>query len=149
MTYLDLYNKLESVQGLTQWSRFMTTFKIARCSDAIRNEIIHFLESEAPSNYALELHFTDTITGKMRNETITCTMVQEKLGLEPLPALLYMDWLRRDSRRASLFTDKIDAVLLESVEDIRAHIDPELLKKADEVRKNESKKMEDALDVEI
>lgn len=149
MTYLDLYNKLKSVQGLTQWSRFMTTFKIARCSDAIRNEIINFLESEAPSNYALELQFTDEATGKMRNETITSGMVQEKLGLEPLPALLYMDWLRRDSRRASLFTGKIDTVLLGSVEDVRAHIDPELLRKADEVRKNENEKMEGALDVEI
>lgn len=149
MTYLDLYNKLESVQGLTQWNRFMTTFKIARCSDAIRNEIIYFLESEALSNYALELQFTDEVTGKMRNETITCKMVQERLGLEPLPALLYMDWLRRDPRRASLFTGKIDAVLLGSVEDVRAHIDPELLKKADEVRNNESKKIEDALDIEI
>lgn len=149
MTYLDLYNKLKSVNGLTQWNRLMTTFKIARCSDAIRNEIICFLESEAPSNYALELQFMDTVTGKMRKETITCGMVQEKLGLEPLPALLYMDWLRRDSRRASLFTGKIDVVILGSVEDVRAHIDPELLKKADEVRKNESKKMEEALDVEI
>lgn len=139
MIYLDVYNKLAGVQiakGTTMpiWHRIRLTFRIANSSPTIQEEIYKYLETQEQPEYSLTLVFTDPKTKKKKETIVSCWDIQNKMGLQPLPALLYMDWLRREPEQAAAFVMRKDDLPRIPEEKFRAHVDPELLAKADRIR---------------
>ena len=145
MIYLDIYQKLATLPELSSWERLKMTFQIARCSENIRSEILTYLDDQTPSDFELNLQFQDPKTGELRNSTVTVRDVEQKLHIDTLPALLYMDWIRREPRRAAIYMRRIDSIELPSPEKLRAHIDPELLEAADKVYAQEQQADEQLL----
>lgn len=135
MTYLEIYNKLAVVEDMPRWYRIKLTLRIAYCSSAIIEEIVRYLDTQEQPEYLLRLSFVDPKTKEPKESVISCQDVQEKLLLQPLPALLYMDWLRRHPRQAAaLLMVRKDNLPQMPIEKLRARIDPALLAKADKMR---------------
>ena len=145
MIYFDIYKKLAVLSDLKSWQRLKMTFSIARCSDSIRSEILKYLDEQTSSDFELQLQFLDPATGTLRDSTISVRDVEQKLHIGTLPALLYMDWIRREPRRAAAYTRRIDTIQLPSLEKLRAHIDPDLLADADKVYAKEQQEKENLL----
>lgn len=140
MNYIYIYNRLATVDidsntQLSAWQRLMLTFRIAKCSPTIKEEIFNYLDTQRQPEYSLTLTFKDRRTGETKTTEVSCHDVQNKMQMQPLPALLYMDWLRREPEQASVFVVHKDNILTVPTELIRAHVDPELLAKADKARK--------------
>ena len=138
MIYLDIYQKLATLPELSSWERLKMT-------ENIRSEILTYLDDQTPSDFELNLQFQDPKTGELRNSTVMVRDVEQKLHIDTLPALLYMDWIRREPRRAAIYTRRIDSIELPSPEKLRAHIDPELLEAADKVYAQEQQADEQLL----
>ncbi len=139
MRYIDIYNKLGSVQineneAMPTWQRVKLTFRIASCSSTIKEEIFKYLDDQEQSEYSITLVFNDPKTKAKKTTTVSCQDIQEKMHLQPLPALLYMDWLRREPQQAASFVIVKDDLPQISKEELRAHVDPALLAKADKVK---------------
>lgn len=139
MNYLKLYNKLADVQvseneEIPVWQRLRLTFRIAKCSSAIQEEICKYIDTQEQPEYSLTLRFKDAKTKEMKEAEVSCYDVQSKMHLQVIPALLYMDWLRREPEQAAFFVARKDDLPFIPREQIRAHIDPDLLAKADKVR---------------
>ena len=145
MIYFDIYKKLAVLSDLKSWQRLKMTFNIARCSDSIRSEILKYLDEQTSSDFELQLQFLDPATGTLRDSTISVRDVEQKLHIGTLPALLYMDWIRREPRRAAAYTRRIDTIQLPSLEKLRAHIDPDLLADDDKVYAKEQQEKENLL----
>lgn len=140
MKYLKIYNKLADVmisdnETMPVWQRLKLTFRIAKCSPTIQEEIYNYLDTQEQPEYSLNLTFEDPKTHELKEVTVACRDVQNKLNLQAIPALLYMDWLRREPEQASVFVLRKDDLPQIPADKLRAHIDPELLAKADKVRK--------------
>lgn len=143
MNYLKIYNQLADVQlsdntAMPAWQRIKLTFSIAKCSPLIQEEICKYLETQEQPEYVLTLTFKDPKTQQIKNTVVSCSDVQSKLRLQPLPALLYMDWLRREPEQAAAFIVRKDDLSQMSRDKIRAHIDPELLAKVDKAKRRRS-----------
>jgi hypothetical protein len=140
MTYIDIYNKLSVVKNsngndLPIWQRIKLTFRISHCSLVIQDEIYKYLETQEQPDYSLKISFTDKKSNSEKETNVSCQDIQNKMRLQPLPALLYMDWLRRKPEQAAAFVLRKDDLPQIPIEMIRTHIDPNLLEKADKVRK--------------
>ncbi len=135
MTYLEIFNKLSVIEDMPMWHRIKMTFRIANCSPTIIGEICNYLETQEQPDYSLRLAFTDPITNMPKETVVTCQDIQDKMRLQPLPALLYMDWLRREPTQAASFVLRKDSMPQMPLAEIRAHIDPDLLAKADKAKK--------------
>lgn len=145
MNYLKIYNQLADVQlsdntAMPAWQRIKLTFSIAKCSSLIQEEICKYLETQEQPEYVLTLTFKDPKTQQIKNTVVSCSDVQSKLRLQPLPALLYMDWLRREPEQAAAFIVRKDDLSQMSRDKIRAHIDPELLAKVDKAKKEKEQR---------
>lgn len=139
MRYLDIYNKLTEVENKSVWNRIRLTFQIARCSPAIFEQIYNYLDTGEQPEYSLNLTFTDPSTQRQKTSVVSCKDIQDNLNLKPLPALLYLDWLRREPCQAStLFLIK-DNIKLMPTDEFRAYVDPKLLAQADEIIKRKEK----------
>lgn len=139
MTYLEIYSKLAVVEDMPRWYRIKLTLRITRCSSTIIEEIVRYLDTQEQPDYSLRLSFVDPKTKEVKETAVSCQDVQNKLFLQPLPALLYMDWLRRHPRQASaLLMVRKDNLPQIPVEELRARIDPDLLAKADKVREKQA-----------
>lgn len=139
MNYLKIYNKLADVQisenaEMPVWQRLRLTFSIAKCSSAIQEEICKYLDTQEQPEYSLTLWFKDAKTQEIKETEVSCYDVQCKMHLQVIPALLYMDWLRREPEQASFLVARKDDLSSIPSGLIRAHIDPDLLAKADKVR---------------
>lgn len=144
MKYLDIYKKLADVRlsennELTNWQRIQLTFKIAKCSSTIQEEIVKYLNTMEQPEYSLTLTFQDSKTNQPKRTVVSCIDIQNKMKLQPLPALLYMDWLRREPEQAAFFIVRKDDIINMSRDEVRSHIDPALLAKADKVRQDKEK----------
>ena len=139
MNYLKLYNKLADVQvsenaEMPVWQRLRLTFRIAKCSSAIQEEICKYIDTQEQPEYSLTIRFKDAKTKEIKETEVSCYDVQSKMHLQVIPALLYMDWLRREPEQAAFFVVRKDDLPSIPREQIRAHIDLDLLAKADKVR---------------
>ena len=145
MKYINIYNKLGSVQitdneTMPIWLRLKFTFRIANCSPTIQDEICKYLETQERPEYSITLIFTDSKSGLKKESIVSCQDIQDKMRLQPLPALLYMDWLRREPEQAAAFVIRKDDLPLIPKEELRAHVDPDLLAKADTANLENKKK---------
>lgn len=139
MNYLNIYNKLANVQiseneEMPLWQRLKLTFSIAKCSPAIQEEICKYIDTQEQPEYSLTLRFKDVKTQEMKETNVSCYDVQYMMHLQAIPALLYMDWLRREPEQASVFVVRKDDLPSISKRQLRNHIDPNLLSMADKVR---------------
>lgn len=154
MTYIDIYRKLGSLEvkegeALTNMQRLRFTIRIAKCSSTIREEICKYLDTNEQPDYSLTLTFRDKTTGELKTTTVTCIDVQNKMSLHPLPAMLYMDWLRREPEQAVAFIIHKDSIIGGTVEELRSQIDPVLLAKADKARENKEQVYNNKLSDEL
>lgn len=145
MTYIEIFKKLANVQisedtEMTFIQRVRLTFRIAHCSPTIQEEIYNYLDTQEQPEYSLNLTFNDKVTGTPKTTVVSCQDIIEKMHLHPLPALLYMDWLRREPEQAALLVMPKDELKLPPKEELRAHINPDLLAKADKVRLEQEEK---------
>lgn len=144
MKYRDIYNKLGNMvnadgDSLTRTQRMKFTFKIAKCSPMLREEILNYLDTEQQPNYSITLTFKDPATGRPKTTHVTCMDVQQNLLISPFAALLFMDLLRRNPELASALTLYKDTVDVGSRERFLKHVDPALRAKAEEIiRKREA-----------
>lgn len=139
MRYIDIYNKLGSVQinenkTIPTWQRLKYTFRIANCSSTIQDEIYKYLETQEQPEYSITLTFIDFKTNLRKETMVSCQDIQAKMRLHPLPALLYMDWLRREPEQAASFVIMKDNLPQIPKEELQAHVAPSLLAKAEKVK---------------
>ena len=151
MTYIEIYKKLSGVKitentEMTFLQRARLTFRIAQCSKTIQEEIVKYLDTQDQPEYSITLTFTDKKTNRPKTTVVSCQDIIQKMHLTPLPALLYMDWLRREPEQAALFVIRKDDLKILPKEEIRAHIDPSLLAKAD--KKRQEKEFNDQVKLE-
>ena len=149
MKYLDIYRKLSEHNSMSLFSLLKMTYSVAKCSEDIRSEILQYIDEGINPNYSMTLEFIDPKTKTIKKSTISSRMIEEKLHLDPFPALLYMDWIRREPRRAALFTGRIDSVILPDRNELRSQIDPEILKAADKLQREQEHDMKNMLNAEI
>lgn len=139
MKYIDIYNKLGSVkinnnETMPIWQRLRFTLRIASCSSTIQDQIYKYLKTQEQPEYSITLIFTDSKTNMSKETIVSCQDIQDKMRLQPLPALLYMDWLRREPEQAAAFVIRKDDLPQIPKEELRAHVAPDLLAKADKVK---------------
>lgn len=136
MNYIDLYKRIKKDNPNASPRTILEALvKVYRSTPLLKKEINKWLKGDVP-NYSVTLEYAKE--GRNVVKEIDYKTLTERNKMEPLQALLYLDWLRRDPGNATRHL-KVDHIEMPSREEFLDYIDPALAQKLREREKQDFK----------
>ena len=136
-----MYQKLgETYPQIPFYTLLYMVYQIRFTSNEVRQLIVNHLETGIPIKYERRFSFTNPGTGEHNAFSLDVDKVKKLMHMNDVNALLWIDWVGKNPRRAKTVL-KSDLIVLPSREEFDKIVDSDLLEAAKKLEQEKRQRL--------